>query len=120
YTAGFWVSGTASLNDWGRSLFLTLAFTGLALRYLWPRLLPPWRGAVLSYTVIIGLMVASAFAGGMAGHLAMGFVVAAAAFAISDISVARDRLTAHDPRSRRWGLPLYYASQLLFAFSIAI
>ncbi|MEM9234205.1 MAG: lysoplasmalogenase family protein, partial [Pseudomonadota bacterium] len=29
YTAGFWVSGTASLNDWGRSLFLTLVFTGL-------------------------------------------------------------------------------------------
>jgi uncharacterized membrane protein YhhN len=41
--------------------------------------------------------------------------VGALAFTASDISVARDRFARHEFLNRAWGLPLYYAAQLLIA-----
>jgi hypothetical protein len=41
----------------------------------------------------------------------------ALAFAASDVSVARDRFVQHDFFNRAWGLPLYYAAQLMLALS---
>jgi hypothetical protein len=46
-----------------------------------------------------------------------GVMTAAVAFYISDVSVARDRFVAPGFGNRIWGLPLYYAAQLLFALS---
>ena len=42
-------------------------------------------------------------------------MAAAVAFYLSDVSVARDRFVAPGFGNRIWGLPLYYAAQLLFA-----
>ena len=44
-------------------------------------------------------------------------MTAAVAFYLSDVSVARDRFVAPGFGNRIWGLPLYYAAQLLFALS---
>jgi hypothetical protein len=43
--------------------------------------------------------------------------LAAVAFYLSDISVARDRFAQAGFGNRLWGLPLYYLAQLLFAFA---
>jgi len=44
--------------------------------------------------------------------------IAALMFAASDVSVARNRFVARKIVNKVWGLPLYYAAQLLFATSI--
>jgi uncharacterized membrane protein YhhN len=39
-------------------------------------------------------------------------------FLASDVAVARERFVARSPWNQRWGLPLYYASQLLLASTV--
>ncbi len=39
-------------------------------------------------------------------------------FTVSDIAVVRDRFVTTGFVNRLWGLPLYYAAQLLIAWSI--
>lgn len=75
---------------------------------------------VVVYSLIIGAMVVASI-----GHLAArpsltSAVLAAAAtgFAISDISVARDRFKLAGFANRLWGLPLYFGAQCLFAISV--
>jgi hypothetical protein len=46
--------------------------------------------------------------------------VGALAFAASDVSVARDRFVRPEFVNRAWGLPLYYAAQLLLATTPAL
>jgi len=46
--------------------------------------------------------------------------VGALAFTASDISVARDRFVRHRFINRAWGLPPYYAAQLLLARTPAL
>jgi uncharacterized membrane protein YhhN len=109
---------------------------GLVGRWLWPHLAADMRGPVLAYIAVITAMVAAA-AGAVAGagparaataalsadqftarwvwQAAVG--AAAPAFYLSDVSVARDRFVAPGFNNRIWGLPLYYAAQLLFAVS---
>lgn len=90
-----------------------------ALRWLLPQLLPQWRGPTLVYGIIIGAMTTIAAIAVSNGNLPSVFLLAAVMFAVSDISVARDRLTASDGRSYIWGLPLYFAAQMLFAISFS-
>jgi uncharacterized membrane protein YhhN len=75
--------------------------------------------AVAGYCVIISAMLIASIA-----HFASGApqggarALAAAGFAVSDISVARDRFAQAAFTNRLWGLPLYFAAQCLFAFSV--
>jgi len=104
---------------------------GLVARWLWPHLGADMRGPVMAYIAVITAMVAAA-AGASAGPgpsllpaLSLAgwratVVVAAAAFYLSDVSVARDRFVAPGFGNRIWGLPLYYAAQLLFALSVGM
>ena len=39
-------------------------------------------------------------------------------FAVSDVSVARDRFVAPGFANAAWGLPLYYAAQLVLASTV--
>jgi len=120
-------------------LLLPAALVG---RWLWPHLGADMRGPVVAYIAVITAMVAAA-AGAVAGAVASrSFLVGAAifidpnagapfpdwlwpatvmtaavAFYLSDVSVARDRFVAPGFGNRIWGLPLYYAAQLLFALS---
>lgn len=88
------------------------------LTWLWPHLSGFYRVAVGAYVAAIVVMCALAIAVSAATGswlLAAGAV----AFALSDISVARDRFVAHAFINRLWGLPLYYGAQLVLALSVA-
>ena len=99
-------------------VLLAALFGHGVMRRLWPNLLAPWRGPATAYAVVISLMLAAALGGMMAYALPIPFAVGAVLFAVSDISVARDRLTATDSGSRIWGLPLYFLAQLVIATSL--
>jgi uncharacterized membrane protein YhhN len=96
------------------ALACALAFVGLAWRWLRPHLAGPDRGAVLAYLGVIAAMLGSA-----GGAVVAGAPAAAGAgallFAVSDLAVAQDRFVAPSFRSTLWGLPAYYAAQLLIA-----
>jgi len=89
----------------------------IVARWLWPHLAPDMRLPVLAYVAVITAMVAAA-AGAAAGAGPLAAAPAAAAFYLSDISVARDRFVAPGFANRIWGLPLYYGAQIVFALSV--
>jgi uncharacterized membrane protein YhhN len=73
---------------------------------------------VRAYMVVIGVMSTLACGVSVAGgpwQVAIG----ALAFTASDVSVARDRFVKHEFLNRAWGLPLYFAAQLLIAVTPA-
>lgn len=79
----------------------------------------------LSGPVAIYALVISAMVGLSAGHfIAAGspenlrLAAGAAAFAASDLAVARDRFLKRDFINRAWGLPLYYGAQCLIATAV--
>ena len=86
----------------------------LTLRWLWPNVSADMRPPIVLYVVVVSAMVASA-----AGTLDPVLGVAAFAFAVSDVSVARDRFIKRVFTNRLWGLPLYYGAQVVFAWSVA-
>ena len=100
---------------------LTLAATAtvviaiIILRWLWPHLTHNFRPAVVSYLAAISLMVV--LATGTMAAAGLQLAIGAVMFAVSDIFVARDRFVSPSVANRLWGLPLYYAAQLIFALS---
>jgi uncharacterized membrane protein YhhN len=115
YTIAFAVRGldprTVAL-----ALPLLLAAGMVALRWLLPHVKPAMRRPVLAYVAVISAMLASA-AGtvGQAGRPAI--LVGALAFYLSDLAVARQRFVARSFANKAWGLPLYFAAQLLLAWT---
>jgi len=96
-----------------------MAIVGVGtLRWLWPHLATAYRVAVTAYVLALGAMVALAI-GAAAGWGRPLLAAGALAFAASDVSVARDRFVAPGLVNRLWGLPLYYAAQLVIALSVA-
>lgn len=90
------------------------ALVASAWRWLRPHLAADDRRAVPLYLAVIGGMLTSA--SGAAGRGAAGAAVAGAwLFAASDLAVAQDRFVARSFGSTLWGLPAYYAAQLLIA-----
>lgn len=90
----------------------------LVLKWLWHHLPDFYRLAVSAYVAAIIAMCGFAVAVSAASGnwlLATG----ALTFAASDISVARDRFVSPGFINRAWGLPLYYAAQILLALSVA-
>ncbi|HND30493.1 MAG TPA: lysoplasmalogenase [Myxococcota bacterium] len=73
--------------------------------------------AVIAYIIVISIMVGLATGAVAAGAPPLA-LVAAIAFAISDISVAIDRFISPGFVNRLWGLPLYYGAQLLFVAAL--
>jgi len=89
------------------------------LRWLGKSLPADMAGAVRTYMLVIGVMSALACGVTAAGG-PWAVAVGALAFTASDISVARDRFVRHQFVNRAWGLPLYYAAQLLLATTPAL
>ncbi len=86
--------------------------------WLLPKVPAKMRPAVVIYVVVITVMVALAFGShAMRPHLALP--VGATLFWLSDISVAIDRFVARTAANRLWGLPCYYAGQLVLALAVA-
>lgn len=101
---------------------VTLVLAAIAgifvLRWLWKYLNGFYRVAVPLYLIAIALMVVLAIAAS-AGSFPPTVAIGAIAFAISDISVARDRFIEKSITNKAWGLPLYYFAQVLLAASVA-
>jgi uncharacterized membrane protein YhhN len=119
YAGGFIVAGVLFGTVFaGAALGAALFASGLLL-WLWPDL-GTFRAPVAAYGVIISAMVALAAAHWEAAPSAdsVRLAVAAAAFAVSDFSVARDKFRTTEFVNKLWGLPLYYAAQCLFAVSV--
>ena len=74
---------------------------------------------MLVYLCVIGVMVVAAISAVVAGT---HWLIAAGAigFALSDLSVARDQFVRPALINRVWGLPLYFASQMMIAASVAL
>lgn len=109
-----------------RGASFTVGLAGAALlaipasvvgRWLWPHVPREMRGPVLAYIVVISAMVALAL--GTLAQMGGAMVLAGAVmFYLSDLSVARDRFIAPGFANRIWGLPLYYAAQLVLASTV--
>lgn len=118
YAGAFVVRGPS----WGwvaASLVLLAAPYLLVDRWLGPHLKPSLRGLVRIYGMAISVMMALACGVLAAGHAPVIFA-GALAFYLSDLAVARDRFVREGFVNRLWGLPLYYASQLLLAWSVTL
>ncbi|MCB2111938.1 MAG: lysoplasmalogenase [Parvularculaceae bacterium] len=109
------VIGPAAIS----SAIACASLSAIALKPLWAGL-GSFRAPVIGYCLVITAMVAAgaAYWAASPGDASLQLVGAAAAFAISDISVARDRFGPGDFLNRLWGLPLYYAAQCLFALGV--
>jgi uncharacterized membrane protein YhhN len=118
YAGAFLVRGPS----WG---WAAAALVGLVApyflvdRWLSPHVKPSLRGLVRIYGAAISVMMALACGVLAAGHAPVIFT-GALAFYLSDLAVARDRFVREGFVNRLWGLPLYYASQLLLAWSVAL
>jgi len=114
YAAAF---ATIPLNMWGFAAGLMVwGFVAVILiRWLWNHLDEHYRIAVAIYSLAIVLMVSFA-----ASTLSPLIATAACMFAVSDISVARDRFIDHSVSNKVWGIPLYYLAQVLFAISVSL
>lgn len=117
YAAGFLVRGV-DVGWMVGALVVVVGPASLVLRWMAPHVPSGMKPAVFAYVTVITLMVATA-AGtvGAAGHPAI--LGGAFAFYLSDLSVARDRFVAPGFVNRAWGLPLYYAAQIVLASTAA-
>ncbi len=78
------------------------------------------KGPVAAYVLVISAMLVCA--GLTAGQPVAPFVIAGAwGFALSDVAVARRQFVAPESKSSPlWGTPLYFASQMVLACSVAL
>ena len=114
FTTAFLVHGV-SLGAAALAAAAALAFVLGVWRWLARHLAPADRVPVGLYAGVIGGMLVCAIgaaARGAPGAAAAGAVL----FALSDLSVAQDRFVAPSFASTLWGLPAYYAAQLLLAW----
>ena len=99
---------------------VVMAAFGIAiLAWLSPHLSGLYRFAVPAYVLAIVMMVSLSVAASVATgtwSLAAGAVL----FAVSDISVARDRFVSPGYVNRLWGLPLYYLAQIVLVSTLGL
>jgi uncharacterized membrane protein YhhN len=93
---------------------LPIAVGGGALVLLWPHL-GSLRIAVIAYVATIIAMTIAAIA---LVHDNPRFTLGAAVFFMSDLAVARERFVVKSFTNKAFGLPVYYAGQLLIAWSL--
>jgi uncharacterized membrane protein YhhN len=116
YALAFWFHG---VRFWTAmpAVLLMAALSLCVYGWLAAHLSGFFRIAVPVYLAAIALMVALALSASAASHrfdLATGALL----FAASDLLVARDRFVRPGWMNRAWGLPLYYAAQLVLAGSV--
>jgi uncharacterized membrane protein YhhN len=90
----------------------------LVARWLGPHVTKDLRVAVYAYIIVISLMAVCALGAATASG-SWWILLGAAMFWVSDLSVARDRFVAPTFANRAWGLPLYFAAQLVLASTVA-
>lgn len=122
YAAALAPRAAAAWPGWLLPLGLAALLAGVTawvLREAWPKL-GALRGPALGYgAALIGVTVVAAAAwlgrrDPASGLAALGLLL----FFVSDLSVARQRFVREAFSNRLWGVPSYYAGQLLLALSI--
>jgi len=103
---------------WLVGILLAAALAWFVLSWLGPKLPQEFRRLVVIYVVVICSMLVAAF-GAADGSDIWTMALGATLFALSDVSVARDRFVTKGFVNRAWGLPLYFAAQLILATSVA-
>jgi len=119
YVAAFHVA--VPVHSWAyAALAPVIVVSGVAVNRLWPYL-GKLRFAVLGYVTVISIMVWGA-AGTLSSGETLGWhrLAGAVLFYISDLFVARNRFVEKKFINRAIGLPLYYAGQLLLAFTVGV
>jgi uncharacterized membrane protein YhhN len=90
----------------------------LVLRWLHPHLPEKMKAPVVAYVTVISLMLVTAVGAAAAtGRCAIG--LGAICFYLSDLHVARHRFVSQSFWNKSWGLPLYYAAQLILASTVS-
>lgn len=111
---GMWGSAPGSIALAAVPLLGVAALVG---RWLGPRV-GSLRWPVAAYIAVISAMVAFAVGSwALGGPGRSALLLGALLFYASDLAVARDRFVAPGPANKVWGLPTYFAAQLLFALS---
>lgn len=107
------------LTDAHAFSLIPIAIALTALQWLWPRL-GAMRIPVVGYMLAIVAMMIGAIAVARASDMSTRtcLVTGAALFFASDLAVARDKFVEQSFTNRAWGLPAYYAGQLLIAWSV--
>ncbi|MFT4767519.1 MAG: putative membrane protein YhhN [Glaciecola sp.] len=101
------------------SLLPVAALGIISLRWLWPHLPPNMKAPVCAYVAVICAMLIAASSSWGTGPGAW-IILGAWGFAISDLSVARNQFFSPRFSNRLWGIPLYFGSQLLLAWSVSL
>lgn len=94
-------------------------FAWRVLEWLNPALDSNMRRPVIFYVIAISAMMAMAVAA-FSAHGGLAVLLGGVLFVVSDLTVARNRFVAPGFINRAWGLPMYFAAQLLFAASVAV
>lgn len=105
----------------GTSIAAAVVLSVVALRvwrWLSPHVPKAMRWPVRGYIVVITAMVACAL-GAWSHGAPVGLALGATLFFLSDLAVARERFVVTSTLNRLWGLPAYYAGQLLIAGAAA-
>lgn len=102
----------------GATAILLIAPVVFVLRWLRPHVSPDMALPVYAYVVVISAMLISA-AASVASAGQPTILLGALMFYGSDLAVARDRFVAPGFVNGAWGLPLYYAGQLVLAGTVA-
>jgi uncharacterized membrane protein YhhN len=112
YAAAFLTASRSWLVAAGAAVAVTTVVA--VWRWMGPHLPPGMRVPVAAYVLVIGLMLAT----GIGVVTVMPLAAAGAVlFTVSDVAVARDRFVDPDARSEWWGLPVYYAAQVLIGLA---
>lgn len=88
-----------------------------AWAYLAPHLPPDMVLPVVAYLAVISCMVVSAGAATRSAPRPAALLLGAVLFFVSDLAVARERFVMRSFLNQAVGLPLYYAAQLLLAWT---
>lgn len=111
------LSGALSVPAMGAAGVLAALFGTFVLRWLLPHTPGEFKGPVIAYVlVILGMCVAAA--GFAFGSQRWAVLVGALLFALSDISVARDRFVRPGHVNRLWGWPSYFLAQVVLAWTV--
>ena len=113
YGGAFWVAGQSAA--WAVPSLLVLAGVGaLVGRWLLPAVTEQLRIPVVGYMVAISLMFVTAW--GATGAGASPWIpLGAGLFYLSDLAVARQQFVSPGFVNQAWGLPVYYAAQVVLA-----
>lgn len=101
------------------AVFVTVVIAVAVMFWLKSYVKPQMKIPVMAYIVVISSMVVLAV-GSYGVHGIFWIPLGAILFYLSDLAVARYRFVAPAFVNRLWGLPCYYGSQLIFAYSCSL